>query len=183
AMVTTVRAILDEARRPADWTTEIWSGKHSNRPGGGGNLLAAEALPDPPPAPPAVEAVGPPGAGTRNGEPLYAFPAKRILHHLIADAPVRTSSLRGLGATLNVFAIESFMDELAERAEIDPVAYRLSVLSDPRARAVVEHAARLADWQPGLPPGTGRGRGIGFARYKNLAAYAAVIAEVEVDES
>jgi CO/xanthine dehydrogenase Mo-binding subunit len=183
AMVVTVSAALDGAQRPADWTTEIWSGRHTSRPGGGGNLLAAEALPNPPPAPPASESSYPPGAGTRNGEPLYAFPAKRILHHLIAETPVRTSSLRGLGATLNVFAIESFMDELAERAGMDPVAYRLSVLSDPRARAVVEHAARLADWKPGLPPGTGRGRGIGFARYKNLAAYAAVVAEVEVDES
>jgi nicotinate dehydrogenase subunit B len=47
--------------------------------------------------------------------------------------------------------------------------------------ASLERAARLADWQAGLPPGTGRG--IGFARYKNLAAYAAAIAEVEVDES
>src|SRR5207245_5372940 len=95
----------------------------------------------------------------------------------------RPSSLRGLGATLNVFAIESSMDELAKRAGMNPVAYRLSVLSDPRARAVVEHAARLSEWKLGLPPGTGRGRGIGFARYKNLAAYAAVVAEVEVDES
>jgi CO/xanthine dehydrogenase Mo-binding subunit len=183
AMVTTVRAALDEAQRPADWTTEIWSGKHTNRPGGGGNLLAAEALPNPPPAPAAVEAVGPPGAGTRNGEPLYAFPAKRIIHHLIAETPVRTSSLRGLGATLNVFAIESFMDELAERAGQDPVAYRLSVLSDARARAVVEHVARISGWQPGAPSGAGRGRGIGFARYKNMAAYAAVVAEVAVDET
>jgi CO/xanthine dehydrogenase Mo-binding subunit len=183
AMVVTVSAALDGAQRPADWTTEIWSGRHTSRPGGGGNLLAAEALPNPPPAPPAAESSYPPGAGTRNGEPLYAFPAKRILHHLIAETPVRTSSLRGLGATLNVFAIESFMDELAERAGMDPVAYRLSVLSDARARAVVEHATRLADWKKGLPPGTGRGRGIGFARYKNLAAYAAVVAEVEVDES
>jgi nicotinate dehydrogenase subunit B len=183
AMVATAHATLDGAGRPADWTTEIWSGRHTSRPGGGGNLLAAEALPDPPPPPPASESSYPPGAGTRNGEPLYDFPAKRILHHLIAETPVRTSSLRGLGATLNVFAIESSMDELAERAGIDPVAYRLSVLSDPRARAVVEHAARLAEWKPGLPPGTGRGRGIGFARYKNMAAYAAVIAEVEVDES
>jgi nicotinate dehydrogenase subunit B len=183
AMVVTVSAALDGAQRPADWTTEIWSGRHTSRPGGGGNLLAAEALPNPPPAPPASESSYPPGAGTRNGEPLYAFPAKRILHHLIAETPVRTSSLRGLGATLNVFAIESFLDEIAERAGMDPVAYRLSVLADARARAVVEHAARLADWQAGLPPGTGRGRGIGFARYKNLAAYAAVVAEVEVDES
>jgi CO/xanthine dehydrogenase Mo-binding subunit len=182
AMVVTAHAALDAAGRPADWTTEIWSGRHSSRPGGGGNLLAAEALPDPPPAPPATESSNPPGAGTRNGEPLYGFPAKRIVHHLIPETPVRTSSLRGLGATLNVFAIESAMDELAERAGDDPVAYRLSVLSDPRARAVVEQVARIGGWQAGLPAGTGHGRGIGFARYKNIAAYAAVVAEVEVEE-
>ncbi len=151
AMVVTVQAALDGAQRPADWTTEIWSGRHSSRPGGGGNLLAAEAMPDPPPPPPAAELPGPPGAGTRNGEPLYDFAAKRIVHHLIAETPVRTSSLRGLGATLNVFAIESFVDELAEEAGIDPVAYRLSILSDPRARAVVERAARLAVWEKGRP--------------------------------
>jgi nicotinate dehydrogenase subunit B len=183
AMVVTAHAMVDGSGRPADWTTEIWSGRHSSRPGGGGNLLAAEALPDPPPAPPAVEGGYPPGAGTRNGEPLYDFPAKRIVHHLIAETPVRTSSLRGLGATLNVFAIEGLMDELAERAGIDPVAYRLSVLSEARTRAVVEHVARISGWQAGLPSGTGRGRGIAFARYKNLAAYAAVVAEVEAEES
>jgi CO/xanthine dehydrogenase Mo-binding subunit len=184
AMVTTVRAILDADGRPVDWTTEIWSGRHSSRPGGGGNLLAAEALPDPPPAPPPAD---PPesngGGGTRNGEPLYAFPAKRIVHHLVAETPVRTSSLRGLGATINVFAIESAMDELAERAGMDPVEYRLSVLTDPRAKAVVARTAGMADWRPGLPSGTGKGRGIGFAMYKNRAAYAAVVAEVEVEEA
>ena len=183
AMVVTVRAALDGSERPADWTTEIWSGRHTSRPGGGGNLLAAEALPDPPPPAPPSESSYPPGAGTRNGEPLYAFPAKRMVHHLIAETPVRTSSLRGLGATLNVFAIECSMDELAERAGMDPVAYRLSVLSDPRARAVVEHVARMSAWQAGTPPGTGKGRGIAFARYKNMAAYAAVVAEVEVEET
>src|SRR5207248_3022187 len=135
------------------------------------------------PRPPAVEGPPPPGAGTRNGEPLYAFPAKRIVHHLIAETPVRTSSLRGLGATLNIYAIESAMDELAERAGQDPVAYRLSVLTDPRARAVIEHVARISGWRAGMSSGTGKGRGIGFSRYKNMAAYAAVIAEVEVDET
>jgi CO/xanthine dehydrogenase Mo-binding subunit len=183
AMVVTAHAVLDGSGRPAEWTTEIWSGRHSSRPGGGGNLLAAEALPDPPPPPPVTESSNPPGAGTRNGEPLYDFPAKRIFHHLIAETPVRTSSLRGLGATLNVFAIESTMDELAERAGQDPVAYRLSVLSDVRGRAVVEHVARLSGWQAGMRSGTGRGRGIAFARYKNIAAYAAVVAEVEVEEN
>jgi CO/xanthine dehydrogenase Mo-binding subunit len=182
AMLVTARAVLDDDGKPRDWTTEIWSGRHTSRPGGGGNLLAAEALPDPPPPPPAVEGPPPPGAGTRNGEPLYAFPAKRIVHHLVAETPVRTSSLRGLGATLNVYAIESSMDELAERAGQDPVAYRLAVLTDPRAHKTVEHVARMAGWQHGLPAGTGKGCGIGFAQYKNMAAYAAVIAEVEVDE-
>jgi nicotinate dehydrogenase subunit B len=183
AMVVTVRTALDGSGHPSDWTTEIWSGRHTSRPGGGGNLLAAEALPDPPQPPPASESSYPPGAGTRNGEPLYDFAAKRIVHHLIAETPVRTSSLRGLGATLNVFAIESFVDELAERAGIDPIEYRLSLLPDARARAVVQRVARMSGWQSGLPAGTGRGRGVGFARYKNLAAYAAVVAEVAVEES
>ena len=59
---------------------------------------------------------------------------------------MRTSSLRGLGAWANVFAIESFIDELAEIAGEDPVSYRLSLLSDPRARRVVETAARMSGW-------------------------------------
>ncbi|HEV2300949.1 MAG TPA: molybdopterin cofactor-binding domain-containing protein [Stellaceae bacterium] len=183
AMVVSVHAALDDRGRPADWTTEIWSGRHSSRPGGGGNLLAAEALPDAaePPQPVDVpEASG--GGGTRNGMPLYDFAKKRILHHLVPETPVRTSALRGLGATINVYAIEMAMDELSERADIDPLAYRLSVLSDKRARAVLEHAARMSRWQPGLPAGTAKGRGIAFARYKNMAAYAAVVAEVEVEE-
>ena len=181
SMVTTVRAALDAAGRPTDWTTEIWSGRHSNRPGSGGNLLAAEALPDPPPAPPVTESSDPPGAGTRNGEPLYDFAAKRILHHLIPETPVRTSSLRGLGATLNVFAIESFLDELAAEAGEDPVAYRLSLLRDARARAVIEKTAQMAGWQAAQRGGAGTARGIGFARYKNLAAYCAVVADIEVE--
>ena len=183
AMVTTVQAMLGADGKPADWTTEIWSGRHSNRPGSGGNLLAAEALPDPPPPPPLTESSNAPGAGTRNGEPLYGFAAKRIVHHLIPETPVRTSSLRGLGATLNVFAIESFMDELAVEAGADPVQYRLSLLTDARARAVVEKVAALSGWRSGASTGgAGKGRGIAFARYKNLAAYCAVVAEIEADE-
>jgi nicotinate dehydrogenase subunit B len=96
---------------------------------------------------------------------------------------VRTSSLRGLGATVNVFAIEAAMDDLAARAGQDPLAYRLSVLPDPRARACIERVARMCRWQPNEPAGTGHGCGIGFARYKNMAGYAAVVAEVEVNEN
>ena len=56
---------------------------------------------------------------------------------------------------MNVFAIESSMGELAERAGMDPVEYRVSVLSDARALTVVEHSARLAERKPGLPSGAG----------------------------
>jgi CO/xanthine dehydrogenase Mo-binding subunit len=183
AMHVTVRAAMDEAGRPRDWTAEIWSATHTQRPSSGGNMLAHEALPTPPPDPKPSdppEANG--GGGTRNAVPAYDFPVKRILHHLVQQAPVRTSALRGLGALPNVFALECFMDELAERAGIDPVQYRLSLLSDSRARRLIQNVADRSGWANRGPAGTGRGLGMGWARYKNKAAYAAVAAEVEVDQ-
>jgi CO/xanthine dehydrogenase Mo-binding subunit len=184
AMIVKVRALLDESGKPTDWTQEIWSPTHNQRPGAGGNLLGALALPDPPPEPPpndVPEANG--GGATRNGDPLYNIPTKRMLHHLVTEAPVRTSALRGLGATSNVFALECCIDELAEHAGQDPVQYRLSITSDPRARAVIEKVAAMAKWTASAAGGTGRGRGIGFARYKNRAAYSAVVVELSVDEA
>ena len=70
AMLVTAQAVLDASGRLTDWAIEIWSGSHTNRPGRGGNLPAAEVLPDPPPASPAAESVYPPGVPARNGEPL-----------------------------------------------------------------------------------------------------------------
>src|SRR5665647_592427 len=183
-MAVKVRALLDAAGKPSDWTQEIWSPTHNTRPGSGGNLLGAEALPNPPPQPApsdVPEAGG--GGATRNGEPLYDIPAKRIIHHLVTETPVRTSALRGLGAMPNVFAMECCIDELAERAGQDPVAYRLSIIADKRARAVIEKVAAMANWQAGAAGGTGRGRGIAFSRYKNRAAYAAVVVELDVEET
>jgi CO/xanthine dehydrogenase Mo-binding subunit len=183
AMHVTIHAALDAAGKPVDWTGEIWSPTHVQRPSSGGNLLTHEALPTPPPDPRPTdppEANG--GGGTRNAFPLYDFAAKRVLHHLVLRAPVRTSALRGLGALPNVFAIECFMDELAERASVDPVEYRLSLLSDPRARRLIETLARRCNWSARGPGGSGRGLGMGWARYKNRAAYAAVAVEVEVEQ-
>jgi nicotinate dehydrogenase subunit B len=183
AMVVKVRARLDAGGEPVDWATEIWSGTHQGRPGGGANLLAMEALPDPPAPPPpndVPEAAG--GGATRNAEPLYDIPAKRIIHHLVPEVPRRTSALRSLGAMPNIFALESFIDELAERAGRDPVEYRLARLSDRRGRRVIERVAAMANWSA-KPAQANRGKGIGFAQYKNRAAYAAVIVELEVDET
>jgi CO/xanthine dehydrogenase Mo-binding subunit len=74
------------------------------------------------------------------------------------------------------------MDELAVAADIDPVEFRLRHLEDQRARDVIEAAAEKAGWEPGQG-GDGFGRGIGFAQYKNIKAYAAVVMDVEVDAS
>jgi nicotinate dehydrogenase subunit B len=183
AMVVKVRAKLNDAGELIDWTTEIWSGTHQGRPGGGTNLLAMEALPNPPAPPPpndVPEAAG--GGATRNGEPLYEIAVKRIIHHLVPEVPRRTSALRSLGATANIFALESFVDELAERAGRDPVEFRLARLSDPRARAVIERVAAMADLSTKATQ-PNRGKGIGFSQYKNRAAYAAVVMELEVDET
>ncbi|MBL8675406.1 MAG: xanthine dehydrogenase family protein molybdopterin-binding subunit, partial [Rhodospirillales bacterium] len=185
AMLVRLHVDLDERGRPADWTTEIWSATHVQRPGtGSGFLLAAEALAEPPPE---ISPTDPPeargGGGTRNAVPLYDVGAHRILHHLVLRPPVRTSALRGLGALPNVYAIESLLDDLAARAGEDPVAYRLSILSDPRARRLLETVAARAGWASRGPAGTGRGLGLGLARYKNRAAYAAVVAAVTVAET
>jgi nicotinate dehydrogenase subunit B len=183
AHMTRIRAVLDEAGRPLDWTTEIWAGSHVQRPIFGGNMLAHEALPTPPPPPKPndpTEANG--GGGTRNAFPLYDFPSKRVIHHLALETPVRTSSLRGLGALPNVYALECFMDELAERAGTDPVAYRLSLLSDTRAQRLIETVAERCNWVSRGTISSGRGLGLAWSRYKNKAAYACVAVELEVDQ-
>src|ERR1700730_7016068 len=81
---------------------------------------------------------GPPlerGGGTgRNALPSYEFPAYLVTNHLLTEMPLRTSALRSLGAFLNVFAAESFMDDLASAAGRDPLEFRLAHLSDPRAQ-------------------------------------------------
>jgi CO/xanthine dehydrogenase Mo-binding subunit len=183
AHMTRIKAVLDAAGKPIDWTCEVWAGSHVQRPVYGGNMLAHDAMPAPPPAPKPND---PPesngGGGTRNGIPLYDFPAKRIVHHLALATPVRTSSLRGLGALPNVFALECFVDELAEKAGVDPVAWRLAHVSDPRARRLIESVAERSGWASRGPGGEGRGVGIAWARYKNKAAYAAVAVEIEVDQ-
>jgi CO/xanthine dehydrogenase Mo-binding subunit len=182
AMALDLRAALDSQGNVVDWQHELWSNGHSGRPGRSDNpaLVAAWHLARPFKRPTAVNMPLPAGAADRNAIPLYDFPNQRIVNNYVREMPVRTSALRSLGAYANVFAIESFMDELAEAAGSDPVGYRLRHLRDPRARAVIESVARRANWTD-WTPADGRGHGIGFAKYKNLGAYCAVVAEVDVD--
>jgi CO/xanthine dehydrogenase Mo-binding subunit len=180
AMVAKVRGGLDASGRIVSWDYAVWSCTHSTRPGGAGALLAAQhgSKGFKPGTPRARRSAD--GMGDRNALPLYVFPDLRVVHHFLPDMPLRVSALRSLGAYLNVFALESFMDELAQTAGADPVEFRLAHLEEPRGRAVVQLAAERFGWA-NAPRTPGRGRGFGFARYKNSAAYCAVAAEVALD--
>ncbi len=191
AMAFRMKAALDNSGTIVDWEHELWSHAHSTRPydPDGCNLLAAWHLQDPLKPGPSRNIPQPSGGSDRNAIPLYTFARQKVTNNLLADMPVRVSALRTLGAYGNVFALESFMDELASAASADPVAFRLKHLTDPRARAVIEAAATKAGWQANAQRGLGadsaakgkRGRGIGFSKYKNLAVYCAVVVDVEVD--
>jgi nicotinate dehydrogenase subunit B len=180
AMLTEAKASLDATGRVVDWQYAVWSNTHSTRPGNAGSLAPARHLATPfAPAPPQTIPL-PEGGGDRNAIPLYAFPGARVVHHFISAMPVRVSALRALGAYMNVFSIESFVDELARAAGADPVDFRLRHLDDARAREAITTAATRFGWS-GYGRTRGRGRGFAFARYKNLAAYLALAVEVEVD--
>ena len=183
AMVMKMRARLDESGGVVDWQHEVWSHPHSTRPAStpGGNVLAGWHIANPVPMGVPNNSPQPSGAADRNAVPLYDFPSQKVLLHYVRDMPIRTSALRGLGAYANVFALESFMDELAAAAGADPVEFRLRHMKDPRARAVIETCAQKAGWKSGRKGDGTRGRGIAFAKYKNLAAYCAVITDVTVD--
>ena len=181
AAVVRITADVDAHGDVLSWQHEICGNGHVTRPGAARpiGLLAAshrdggeqiEAAADPP-----LERGG--GAG-RNAVPGYAFPAYRAVNHRLTVMPLRTSSMRALGGFLNVFAIESFMDELARAAGRDPVEYRLTQLADPRGRAVIEAVVRRSGWADWSAPES-VGHGLGYARYKNSSAYCAVVAEVE----
>jgi nicotinate dehydrogenase subunit B len=183
AMAVEIEADLDAEGGIVDWRHTLWSNGHSTRPGRGTSpaLLGAWSL-DPPferqPAINAARAVG--GGADRNAAPSYDLRSWYITDHRVLSMPLRASAMRGLGALLNVFAAEQMMDRLARDVGADPVVYRLRHTTDPRARGVIELAARQAAWGTPLPEG--QGRGIAYARYKNTSAYCAVVAEIEAAE-
>jgi nicotinate dehydrogenase subunit B len=185
AMVVETQASLDDAGRLLDWNHDVWSTTHLARQRSDDaaiQLAAAWHLASPFPKPVSRPWLGYQTGIHRNADPLYAVPNRRVVKHFVETTTVRVSALRSLGAFTNVFAIESFMDELAAAAGADSVEFRLSYLEDERARAVLTTAAERIGWAARSDE-FGRGTGIGFARYKNLHSYAAVAVELTVDDA
>jgi CO/xanthine dehydrogenase Mo-binding subunit len=180
AMAVALDAQLDAQGNIVSWRHDLWSNGHTHRPGRSQRpvLLAAGELAQSFERAPSIDPPLPSGGAQRNAIPGYEFPDLLVNHHYVRETRQRGSSLRALGALGNVFAIESFMDELAAEAGADPVEFRLRHLKDPRGRAVVEEAVRASRWNS-FEKREGRGRGIAYARYKNIGAYCAVVAEVE----
>jgi nicotinate dehydrogenase subunit B len=192
AMTIDTTAALDASGRIVDWQCEIWSNTHNNRIDNAGRFMPSWMLARPfTPAPPKTIPM-PEGGGDRNSIPLYRLPNLKVQHHFLPDMPIRVSAMRSLGAYLNVFAIESFMDELAVSAKADPVEFRLRHLDDPRGRDVINLAAQKFGWTPAVvntsnasnpsnPSGkANHGVGFAFAQYKNLMAYLAIAVEISV---
>lgn len=184
AMVVEASASLGADGLPASWKLEIWSGSHGQRPGMGGrvNLLGADELVgqrNDAPAADVPDAAG--GGATRNAVAPYTLSAQTIVHHLVQRPALHCSALRGLGTQVNVLAIEGTIEELAEKAGIDPVEYRLRLLRDDRARRVVAKTAELCGWSSRGAAGSGTGLGLAYSRYKNHAAHVGLAARVEVE--
>jgi nicotinate dehydrogenase subunit B len=185
AMLMELSAELDASGRLVDYTAEIWNTPHT---GARGTAVVESALAGyvaPPPPPPRLMPDGSRfSGGLLNATPSYDIEATRTVEHVI-ETPIRSSSLRSLGGAANTFAAESFIDELAEAAGQDPLAYRLNMLSDPRGRAVLERLAQMCDWprrQGGRwAAGTGRGLGLTYDRHRGRGALVACAAEVEVE--
>ena len=180
AMVVEVAVGVDDRGDLVTWRQDAWGAGHDSRPGFAGQpgLLGAWHAADVA----AVPAADPPlavGGGTgRNATPPYDVADLDVRAHRLLETPVRTSALRGLGATMNVFAIESAVDDLARSAGADPLDYRLRHLPDERAREVLQVAADSAGWRS-RRPGDPVGWGLAYSRYKGICGHCAVVARVE----
>ena len=175
AMTMRAEGAVDDAGRITAFDFVQYSPSHST--GEKGNHLAWHAI------------GGAPGWGRMSGGASalwYDVPAKRARNYFV-EPWLRGIYLRSPGGFQSIFAYESFIDELAVAAGIDPLAFRLRNTTDARDRETLEAVARLADWQPRTAPrGSGAvltGRGISLARYGAGASRSAVVADVEVERT
>ncbi len=202
AFVIDLRAGLDTQGNIIAWDHQAWSASYGNRPGAAmpGNVITGLLAGFEPDAFTPRPAVAPRAYNNNsNAIPSYlagsvggkaggtgAVRSERVLVHTV-QSPFWTGPLRSPARLQNTFAHESFMDELAAHAKADPVEFRLRHLSHERLRAVVEAAAKAANWDRRPSPqsgssqtGTAVGRGIACVAYEGENGYSAVVAEVEV---
>ena len=182
-MVTRANAYVNKDGKIEKMSLMIKSPPHVKRPVGptAVNLLSADYLSEPVLSPDPIDTpLDKGGAADRNSVPLYDIPNLSSEKQIIYNLPWRTSAMRGLGAFVNVYAIETLMDDIASELNIDPIKFRLNHASDTRIQGVIEDVEKLSNWHKKDDGDTFKG--IAFSRYKNSGAYCAVVVEIKVDE-
>jgi nicotinate dehydrogenase subunit B len=116
----------------------------------------------------------------------YTFPNIRATAHWLADTPFRPSWIRTPGRMQNTYGNESFVDEVAAAAGIDPLPFRLRNLKDPRGAELLQALAELAAWKPRsarseVRGDVARGRGLAYVKYELVRTYVGAVADVEVN--
>ena len=165
-----------------DWRTEMWLPE------------ITRGLPNIPLLAPAAAGLDQvrgmqPGLVSQNGDPPYAADSIQVVVHWLKNAPLRPAPLRSPGKPANCFAVESFTDELAAAAGLDPVEFRLRKLDDARGIEVIKRAAGLMNWQARPSPINSKnaavthGRGFAYVHYKHSETYVAIAMEVAVERA
>jgi isoquinoline 1-oxidoreductase beta subunit len=110
----------------------------------------------------------------------YDIPNRQVAYVRAEPPAVPTGFWRGVGPNNNVFATECFMDELARKANMDPVEFRRAMLgNNPRLKAALDLAAEKSGWGQPLPPRAGRGVSV----QPSFASFIATVVEAEVDSN
>ncbi len=127
-----------------------------------------------------------PGGITGNTAIQYAVPAVKVVAHRLETTPFRPSWIRTPGRMQNTYANESFLDELALAAGVDPFEYRRRLLDDKRASAVLDRLHELAAWSTPDPKrdrsgDTLTGRGMAYVKYELIRTYVGGVADVSID--
>jgi nicotinate dehydrogenase subunit B len=177
-----ISGAVDPSGRILAWRTEMWLPQ------------TTRGLPDIPLLAPAAAGLDDvrglqPGLISQNADPPYAADSVQVLVHWLKDAPLRPAPIRSPGKPANCFAVESFTDELAAAAGLDPVEFRLRGLEDKRGAEVIRRTAALMNWQSRPSPSPNRnaplarGRGFAYVHYKHSESYVAMGMEVAVERS